>query len=811
MAKTPTYQMKGRMMVVLAGMIILGFGIVLHQLFSIQILQGEEYQQIALDQQMRSTRIGAKRGTIYDTNGKALATSADVSSVCVAPGMIDDDEERKNVTAMLVKMLGVDEALVAKKLDKKNSLYEVVKTKVEKPVTDELMQQVLENGLQGRIFLEGDTRRYYPYGNLAATVLGFTNADNDGAYGLESYYNKTLAGTPGRTLAIRDSKGQPMSLQYEETQPAQDGNSLVLTIDETIQHYLEKNLETAVDEHKVGDRTVGIVMDVETGAILAMSTKPDFDPNNPTEIIDKNLLQALEEAKPVITAIAAGQLWYDYNAATDRKFLSGPAYDTLIKNAKYLNKVMGLNTIYALIDQKNEEGGLTQEAQEAAYRKALQNAQYAQWRNKAVSDPYEPGSVFKIITAAGALESHAVTENSTFNCIGYIEVADKTQHCHIWSSQHQGHGVQTLEDAVRNSCNPAFIQIGQLMGSRLFSEYFSNFGLTELTGIDMPGEASGLYHKVENMGIAELSSSSFGQTFTITPLQMITAANAAVNGGKLMQPYIVKQVVDKDGNVVSATQPVVKRQVISKDISDKMQLMLEQVVANGSGRQAQIPGYRVGGKTGTSEKIGTRNLDGSENTKNILSFYGFAPIDNPKVACLVVLDEPDLINAYGSTVAAPVVGSILADVLPYMGIEPQYTQEQLEETTTSTPNVTDKDIHDAQSILRIAGLKYRQVGSGTTVLRQVPGYQEPIPKDATVVLYTEENVVDGKVLVPNVVGMTAGQANKEITNAGLNYAMMGSGIEGTSSPVIAQNPLAGIEVEKGTIVTVEFAESAPAE
>ncbi|MEM1485367.1 penicillin-binding transpeptidase domain-containing protein [Oscillospiraceae bacterium PP1C4] len=742
MAKTPTYKMKSRMIIVLVAMIVFGFCVVLHQLFKLQIIDGEMYQSYALQQQLRTTRIGAKRGAIYDTNGKPLAQSATVWSVCIAPASIDTPEKQNAVVDCLAKILELDKDYVKKKLDRKQSLYEVVKTKVEKPQADELMTFVSENGIKG-IFLEEDTRRYYPYGNFASTVLGFTNNDNVGAYGLESYYEKTLAGTAGRVVSLRNSKGVAMPMQYEQTYEAKDGNSLVLTIDETIQHYLEKNLETAVVEHKVGARVVGIVMDVQTGAILGMSTKPDFDPNDPYAINDKKTQEKLAE----------------------------------------------LNTV----EQKEE------------YKKAVQEAQFNQWRNKAISDPYEPGSVFKIITAAGALESGAINKNTGFYCPGWKEVAGRKISCWIWGSRHQGHGQQTFVEAVKNSCNPAFITIGQMMGASLFSDYFSNFGLTEGTGIDLPGEATSIYYPKDKMGISQLSSASFGQTFKVTPIQLITACSAAINGGKLMQPYLVKQVIDSEGNVVSNTEPVVKRQVISEEISKELSLVLEQVVGGGgSGKQAKIPGYRVGGKTGTSEKLDT---DKTKPRKNILSFYGYAPVDDPKVACLVLLDEPDLYNAYGSTVAAPVVGSILADVLPYMGIEPQYTQEELDNIATETPLLLNRDIHDAESVVRIAGLKFRVIGKGTTVLRQVPGYMESIPKDGTIVLYTEENAEGSMVTVPDVKGMNGETANRTIVNAGLNISIAGTGIEGSQSVAKSQSPAAGEQVAPGTVVTVEFIDS----
>lgn len=742
--------MKYRMIVVLLGMVLVGFVVVLHQLFVLQIVEGEEWQSEALDHQLRSQEIAPKRGVIYDTNMTPLARSATVYTVCISPAEIltgsNSEEKKQEVSDTLRTMLGVDPALVEQKMKNTGSFYERVKTKVEKPEADALMEFVSENNVKG-IFLEEDTRRYYPYGNFAATVLGFTNNDNVGAYGLESYYNHVLAGTPGRSVSMRNSVGVTMPLEYDETYPAQDGNSLVLTLDEKIQHYLEKNLETAVNEHRVSNRATGIVMNVKTGAILAMASKPDFDPNDPYTIFSETKREELE----------------------------------------------ALNTV----EQKEQ------------YQTAKQQAQYAQWRNPAVSDPYEPGSVFKIITASGALESGAVDHNTGFYCPGYKEVAGRIQRCWVYGQKGIGHGQQNIADAIRNSCNPAFIEIGQRMGAKVFYENFSNFGLTEGTGIDLPGEAGSIYYTDKNMGLAELSSSSFGQTFKVTPIQLITACCAAVNGGKLMQPYIVQQIIDPEGNVVSSTEPVVKRQVISEAVSKDMCEMLEAVVTEGSGSAARVPGYRIGGKTGTSEKIDKYEQERKENPnaqmKYVLSFFGFAPVDDPEIACLVLLDEADVPNPYGSTVAAPVVGAVLADVLPYVGIEPQYTEEELENVATTTPLLLDKDIHEAESILRIAGLKYQIVGEGTTVVKQVPGYQEPLPKDGRVVIYTEEFTDEQMVEVPNVVGMTVAQANQTLVDQySLNISVSGTGLEGSSGRAVSQNPVAGTKVAPGTIVAVEF-------
>lgn len=766
MKQPPSYRMKSRMIMVLVGMIIFGFCIVIHSLFKIQIVEGQKMQSRALSQQMREDRVGAERGLIYDTNGKVLAQSVSVWQICISPGdvenIVEDDEDRikrrQDVVDVLYEVLGVDKQKTAKALEDVTNFYVVVKSRVEREEYEKLMKVVNEKGIRGIDAREMTIRRY-PYGNMASTVLGFTNNDNVGANGLESYYDKTLSGTPGRVVSLRSQNGSVMPLQYEQTFDAKDGNSLVLTIDEQLQHYLDKNLEIAVKEHRVGNRVTGIMMDVKTGAILAMSSKPDFDPNDPYSITDEAMLAALEEVEK---------------------------------------------------ESKAQEAIATTEEEKAAatklYQDALWKARYSLWRNKAISDPYEPGSVFKIVTLSTALETGAAGMNSNFVCLGYKEVAGRKIRCHVYNSTHAGHGAQDLTAATKNSCNPAFIELGQLIGASRFTEYFSNYGLTSGTEIDLPGEATSIYHS--NLTLSNLSSSAFGQTFKVTPIQLITASCAAINGGKLMQPYVVKQVVDSSGNVVSNTDPLVKRQVISEDTSALVRDILERVVGDaGSGRQAKIPGYRIGGKTGTSEKLDSVNPE-TGRTKNILSFFGFAPADDPQIACLVMLDEPDIYDAWGSTIAAPIVGSILSDSLPYIGVERQITEEEQEAMSDTVEYLVNHDIHEAESKLRTRGQRYRIIGSGTKVLQQIPGAGEILPKDGSVVLYTEEVVDSNVVEIPDVVGKTPQEANSLLAGLGLNVSLAGEKLEGVSLIATSQLPEAGAKVPTGTVVTVTFVETA---
>ena len=722
-------------------MLMLGaaMAVLLVRLFYLQVVQADMWKEKASSQQMYSTSITATRGNIYDRNMKTLARSVTVWTVFISPAEMKE-EQRELVASGLSEILDVDYDMVYEKSLKTWRYNETIKRRVDNDTADEVTAFIQENDIRG-IYLTEESMRYYPYGNLASTVLGFTGSDGSGAYGLEAYYNKALSGTDGVIASVRNAKGTAMPFSEQQIYDAEDGQSLVLTIDETVQHYLEKHLENAVQEHEVQNRAVGIVMNVKTGEILAMSTKPDFDPNEPSAIYDTAAAEALAE-------------------------------------------------------QLEEAGG--DEEKLDAYYEALGEAQLAQWRNKAISDPYEPGSVFKLITASAALETGTVTGSTPFYCPGYIEVAGNRIAC--WKAG--GHGNLDFVGAIKGSCNPAFIMTGQALGAELFMEYLDKFGLYDVTGVDLPGEATSIMHSRETMlneNMASLSSASFGQTFKVTALELMTAVNATVNGGYLMQPYVVSQVLDSDGNVISSTEPVVVRQVISEETSALVASYAEQVVSGegGSGARAAVPGYRIGGKTGTSQKLD------QEGDETILSFYGFAPADDPEIAVLVMLDEPQKNNQYGSVIAAPVVGNVLADILPYLGFEPSYTEEELSSADMATPYLINYGLQEAQSTLVQAGLEYRVVGSGTTVVGQTPGAAMPIPGGGTVVLYTEEGEKT-TASVPYVIGKTGNEANRLILNAGFNIKIEGESLEHEGCVAVAQSIEAGENAEIGTVITVTF-------
>lgn len=750
-------RMKIKMNIVLALLVLVGFGVLIGRLYQLQLVDGEMYQAKALKQQLRPTAISAQRGTIYDRNMKTLAASATVWTVTLSPAELKDADQLSKIADFLAPLLGVEREKIIERGQKTASYYEIIKQKVDDTTADAILRFCDENKINCVNLVE-DSRRYYPYGSLASTVLGFTTSENKGAYGIESNYEKILAGTPGMVVSAKNAKSGNMPYSYDREYEPVDGNSIVLTIDEVIQHSLERHLETAVIEHNVNNRAVGIAMDVNTGAILGMATKPDFDPNEPNILCDPKAIAEI--------------------AAFDEQIAAASGEEAERLKSERLD--------------------------------ALGKAQFAQWRNKAISDPYEPGSVFKIITASMALDTEVCRPTGEYyTCPGFHIVAGRRKAC--WKAA--GHGTIDFTQAVKFSCNPAFMMIGAKVGPRNFYDYFERFGLREPTRIDLPGEADGIFYDYDTLAKEtgeELASSSFGQTFKVTPIQICTAVAAAVNGGRLMQPYVVSQVLDPEGNIVSTTEPVVKRQVISEQTSETMRGILEKVVGDpdGSGKNAYVPGYRVGGKTGTSEKLDAK--EGGEVTRRIASFMGIAPSNDPQVLVLVILDEPQMQNIYGSVIAAPVVGAIMSDILPYLKVEPQYTEAELSDIEVKVPYVTGGVVHDALSALTACGLSYKLVGDGVNVTGQIPSSGTECPKGTKVILYTDGAQPADPAEVPDVLGLSAQQANRTILNAGFNIRLMGADIEGKGVMAVLQDPLPGTAAQEGTIVTVTFADASDA-
>lgn len=747
MSVRPNKQMLQRAIIVMTAVILCLTIVSSASLVRIMIVNGEEYQAKASQQQLYDSLITAPRGNIYDSSMNLLATSSPAWTIYLTPNGINKENDAKkaeNIRTVIAK--GLSEILEMEyddiyALTQKNTYYVIVKKKVEQNTVDEIRQFILDNDeleIANYIGIDESTKRYYPNDTLASTVLGFVGDDNQGLAGLESYYDNELTGIAGRVVSAKNAKGTDMRFTYENVVEAQQGNSLVLTLDSYVQYVCEKYLDIAVEQEQIKERGAVVAMNVNTGAILGMAVSGDFNPNSPFTL-----------------------------SAEDQ----------------------------ATVD------AITDEEEKSAKRSELLNRQ---WRNKAVSDTYEPGSVFKIFTAAVALEEGLVTQNSTFTCNHTYIVAGNPYHCH---DNKGGHGTQTLQQAMSNSCNPAFIQIGQLICANTFSKYFKAFGLTQKTGIDLPGEASSYYHSEENMGPTELASSSFGQTFKITPIQMIGLAATAVNGGYSVKPHLVDKIIDSDNNVVESFSSKGRQQVISQTTSATMRTMLEYVVQNGA-KNGIVSGYRVGGKTGTSQKVAEIEATGNSHLY-IGSYVGVAPIDDPEIAVFVMLDEPTGANYYGGVISAPVGSKVMADILPYLGYEPQYTDEELAKISISVPDVVDEEIAAAKAKINNIGLSYKVIGAGEKVVSQLPQAGSSVYNNGTVILYTEQSESQ-TVTVPSLVGLTVSEVNNVAAASGINVEFSGSV---TSSTVKSynQDTQPGETVPIGQIVTVYFRDEASAD
>lgn len=732
----PTKKMNRRTVAVALALLVC-CAFILKNLVVLQVVETEDWQKRAMTQQMSDSIISPKRGTIYDCDMNELAVSYGVYTVIMSPKYIKQETTRTMIADELSEMLSVDRDKLYEKTGKTNSEYEVVVSKIELPLATKLSEWIQEKDLVSVLRIIQDYKRRYPQGTMLAPVLGFTGTDNYGLYGLEAQYESELAGVAGRIVTAKDGVGDelPSGLGFEKTVDAEDGNSIVLTVNQTVQAYAEKYLEQAVIETGSKNRGVCIIQQVKTGAILAMATKGDFDPNEPFEIQDPTQKELIAK-------------------------LSG--------------------------DEQS---------------KALKAAREKQWVNKAISDYYEPGSVFKVFTSAMALEEGLVSETSSFHCSGVHSLYGVNINCHVYPGSH---GTLGFPECISQSCNPAFAQLADRIGVERFYKYYSGFGFTQKTGIDMLSEApisSSLYYNAETMGPVELASEAIGQTFKITPLQLITAMSAVANGGKLMTPYIVQKVVDADGNVVRNTTPKVVRQVISESTSKRLAAMLDTSVNSGS-KNAYVAGYRVAGKTGTADQ--TELMVGTNINEVWASFSGFAPSDDPEIAILVVLDQPQSDIRYGGTISAPVAQKVMADALPYLGIEPHYTNEELANLNRTTPNVVGDSVATAQSKISGQSLSYKVIGDGDKVVAQVPEGGTTIPQNGMVVLYTEQGSVDYSVTVPDFTGCTLSQANMLAADYGLNLQIQGVTEESGSVQAMHQSIEPGQLVARGSIITVEF-------
>lgn len=702
------------------------------------IIKGNEYRQQAEMQQMSDTTVAAPRGKIYDRNMNILAQSASAWLLCATPANVSDKEEAEKIAKYLSKLLSINKKTLLNKLNNKESKYAELKKQVTAVQKEKIDKFISENYLGGVLYFTASSMRYYPKNNFASTILGFTNVDGEGKAGIELAYDEELTGTPGRIITAKDANSNNMGSEYESIVDAEDGEGLVLTIDSNIQYYLEKALaEGMVDYETKG--AYGIVMDVKTGAVLAMANKPDYDANDAYSVYDEKILEEIKKIE--------------------------------------------------------DDGERTQ---------AYNNALYSQWNNKGVSFVYEPGSVFKIFTLAAGLEEGVVSEQTSYCCTGVYNIGGWDIHC----AHREGHGTQSMRQGLMNSCNPFFIYVGQKLGTERYFKYFEAFGFTEKTGIDLPGEAvpqaGATYHAKETFSNVNLASTSFGQTVKISPIQIITAACAIANGGKLMQPYIVAGTVDGDGNVISTTEPVVKRQVISESTAKTVCSMMESVVSDGTGRNAYIAGYRVAGKTATSQKIQESN----EAEKQIWSgsFVCFAPADDPQVACLIVMDEPQGVYYGGSVIAAPVAKQVMEEALVYLNIEPSYSDSELESAASSAPKLVGESVSQAKQTAANQGYSTKVIGDGDNVISQTPAAGQKIPKGGVIILYTDGSPTSSKVKVPNFTGMSISSVNQLAVSTGINITFSGPSYKTSSMRAYKQSVDEGEEIEAGSSITVYFKE-----
>lgn len=782
-----TRRMQQRLSWLTVLIVIAGFGAVAFRLFYMQVLHNDFYVQKATTLQTRDAIVTPNRGKIYDTNMQILAESASAERVTVNPGNVVDDELKKNgvteeqqyekLAKILSEQLELDYETVLKKVKRTDTMYQIIAEKVEQETMTKLKATLDENNCHG-VNTEPDTKRYYQYGSYLSAVLGYVqSSDNVGAYGLELQYESELAGTAGRIVRIQNAKNQDMPYQYEQEIPATDGNSLVLTIDNNIQSYLEKHLETALSDNPEARRGVsGVIMDVKTGAILAMASLPDFDPNEPYIISNERYIKELE------TNVKEALKEANVNAEISEKYYREGGLANLPESVQKNDK---------LIDQLTT---------------IRSNILFKMWYNPIVTDTYEPGSTFKLMNVATAYELGVAHETDSYFCGGSMMVGDWKDPIKCWKLE--GHGPLTLEETLVNSCNVGMMQIVAKTGKDRFYEFFKAFGLRQKTGIDLPSESQGIFHDVNSpadWNEVSLATASFGQRFTVTPLQMITMLSAIVDDGRLKQPYVVREILNADGSVKSTVSPTVVRQVISADTSAFMRKAMESVVDGGTGKNAYVAGYRVGGKTATSEILKSK---GDTDDRYTASFIGIAPMDDPQVAVLVAIqDLPETATHGGGAIAAPVVGRVMEDVLPYLGVTPGYSENETDRRETAVPNVIGHNADEASQTLRDAGFSVQTEGDSDTVTDQVPAGGIKIPASGQIILYLGGTKPSEQIEVPNLIGLTPDECRDKLAENGLYLKQKGVATSQVTSDTKAnrQNPVAGTKVNIGAVVMVEFA------
>ncbi len=777
----PTNSMRFRTKFVMTAVFFVLFALISINFFKISVVNNKKYQAMANSQHFGSITISAHRGTIYDSNGNALAKSATVYKVYLDPSMFkteleglqkridkrnkdkkngdykpeyDENGVEKNAlpesslafteqtVAFLAEKLAIEPEKVRKAMAE-DTQYSVLQDQVEKPVADEVLSFFNKYGFIS-LAVEEDTKRYYPQSELAAPVIGFTTADGNGIYGIEAYYDEYLSGIDGRTISAKDSNGNELPYRYSKTYDAKNGDDVYLTIDMKIQYYLEQHLQEMVEEHKVKNKGCAILMNAKTGEIYGMAQYPNFDLNNPYKI---------DEAKEAEIKAQKNEAKADSMLAAERE---------------------------------------------------------SQWKNKNITDIYEPGSVFKVITSAAAFEENLIdTVKDKFYCTGSVKLEGHAApiHCHDTA----GHGTINYQTALTKSCNPAFMEIGRRLGIEKFTYYLEAFGFDQKTGIDLPAESRGVIKYAEDMNHVDLAVFSFGQGETVTPIEMITSYCAAINGGYLLQPYVVDKVVDENGNIVLQNERTVRRQVISEETSAKIRDALFHVVEDNNGGNVSIKGYKIGGKSGTAQRLSVTSSDeeiteqgeNKEIQEYAASYVCFTPADDPEIVLLVMADMPDKANNgyYGSVVAVPTARDILTDVLPYLGISPEYSDDELKNLDVKIP-LLEGSLDDAKKTLEGLGMKYEVIGNGIEVVAQSPQTGTAVAKNGCVYLYTEQSHTADYTTVPDLTGGYLDWANEQLTYCQLNYVARGA--MRSEAVVSGQSIPPGTEVKVGTTVELEF-------
>ena len=734
------------------------------QMAGLMIGSYDYYAQKALRNQTRSTTVTADRGTIYDRNMNILACSQSVENVYLDPHELKQSKaDIPAIAEKLGQILELDPQWIEKQAADIKMRYKQLASKVSEETASLIRAYINENHISG-IHLEPNSQRCYPYGTLAAQVIGFTNASNTGAEGVEAAYNSYLEGSAGRVVTTKGNNEMDMPFSYERYVSSNQGDNLILTLDTTVQACLEKQMKASIARYDVQNGAFGIVMDVNTGEILAMATLGSYDPNQYLELTDPNAVEQVEQLR--------------------LSYLQQPE------------------------NSESYQSGLS------AYRTALTQARLKQWRNRCISDGYEPGSTFKTLTMAAALDCGAIDLNTPFYCSGSEQIPGRSQRLHCWRSA--GHGSEQTPQALQNSCNIAFAHIALKMGGERFYEYIQNFGIMEKTGIDLSGESSGIFFDKElvtntdKWGTASLTSGSFGQTFKITPLQLARAVSAVVNGGYLMEPYLVSEVVDSEGQTVLKQEPTLIRQVIREETSATMCKLIESVVTDGTAKNASVAGFSIGGKTGTSEKIDVFDDNGQRVQDKIVSFVGIAPMDDPQYLVLVALDTPSRetgIYISGGVMAAPTVGAVMAEILPYLGVKQNYTEQDAAGRIVTLQDFSGMTVIEAEKLLEECGLTCKTVGNGDIITGQIPAAGQSVPGNSEVLLYLDTETPNTPVEVPNFLSMNRQQASDAAGLQGLYILVAGNDSLDPAITVVKQSISAGTAVEKGTVIELTFTDT----